>query len=187
MMSTITQQSIFKILIVIDTVEIQKRYTNPNINYDEPIKIDESTWFAIYPKKTNHKLPDSLHSVFFQAKKNHKISISGISIDGDSSDSIMLNEIENFNTKKETSNLFTSVCTSRNIVTSYLNTDNDLAITNTNQNFIWFESTIASFGKNKFKIIFSVYNLDNNGNQQNLYGYFWFPLEINIRKKSIFN
>lgn len=171
--STVTQQATYEILIVIDTVSIKSKYSINDI--DEPIKIDKANYFTIYRKNNQH---DSVHGIYIDCKRNDKIIISGISIDGDSSDAIILNEIQNYKSMKKKIVSFEPICLSKNTVFNIENDDNEPSIESEMQNFIWFESAISDFGKSKIKISFSLYYLNSDGNQQDLYGHFWFPLEI---------
>ncbi|CAM4014358.1 MULTISPECIES: inclusion body family protein [Flavobacterium] len=177
---SIIQKTTFKILIVIDTIEIKQKYPNPNNNLDEPIKIGQGNWYTIYPYRDNIEQTNSLHFVSLKVQKKDKIVISGISIDGGSSDAIILNEIQNYNSRNETFSPFESICVSKKMILNNPNSDEELSIISSDQNFIWFESVISNFGKSKIDIIFSIYNLDDDGNQQSLYGCFCFPLHFKI-------
>ncbi|NHN27873.1 hypothetical protein FIA58_019520 [Flavobacterium jejuense] len=179
---SIIQKATFKILIVIDTIEIKKKYPNPNNNLNEPIRIDQSNWLIINPYSDDIESANSLHFTSLKIKKKDKIIISGISIDGGSSDSIILNRIQNCKSKKELFSSFESFCVSKKIILNNPNSDAELSIVNSNQNVMWFESVILDFGKSKIEVIFLLYNLDEDGNQQSLYGCFVFNLNVNIHK-----
>lgn len=176
--SSIIQKTAYRILIVIDTAAIKNKYFNHDIDIEEPIKIEEANWFAIYQKEKDHKMVNSVHAVCVDSKRNDKIIISGISIDGGSSDSIILNQIKNYNSIKKSIVSFEPICLSRKSISNNQNSEDELSVVNVEQNFIWFESVISHSGKSKIKIHFSLYYLNSDGNQQDLYGRFWFPLEI---------
>ena len=179
---SIIQKATFKILIVIDTIEIKKKYPNPCNNLNKPITIDQSNWLIVYPYRANVEKTKSLHFVLLKAKKKDKIIISGIAIDGGSSDAIILNKIQNYTSRNEIFSSFESICVSKKMILNNPNSDAELSIVNSTENVIWFESAILDFGKSKIEIIFSLYNLDNDGNQQSLYGYFCFPLHVDIHE-----
>ncbi|TPG39982.1 AidA/PixA family protein [Flavobacterium pectinovorum] len=174
---SVTQQVIYEILIVIDTNSIKNKWLMNDIN--EPIKIDKENWFTIYRKNNED---NSVHEISIDSKRNDKIIISGISIDGGSSDSIILNKIQNYKSIKKNIVSFKPICESKNKIFNNEEEGNELSVSNEKQNFIWFESVISDFGKSKIKISFSLYYLNSDGNQQDLYGQFWFPLEIKFYK-----
>ncbi|MCI9843767.1 AidA/PixA family protein [Flavobacterium pectinovorum] len=173
----VIQKKSCQILIVVDTAAIKSK--NYDIDGEKPIKIKKAEWFLIYQKTNIHTVTDSLHSVSIDSKKNNNIMIFGISIDGGSSDAIILNQIKNYNSKKNILS-FEPICVSENVVSNTVNDEGELFLTNVEQNFIWFESVIFHPGKIKVKIYFSLYYLSSDGNQQDLYGHFWFPLEIKL-------
>lgn len=175
--SSIIQKTAYRILIVIDTVAIKNNYPIPDIDTEKPVKIDQVNWFAIYQEK-ERKSTAAVHTFFVNSKKNDKITIAGISIDGDSSDAIILNKIKNYNSNKKNIVSFEPICLSRKTISKDQNSEDDWSVSNSEQNFIWFESLISHPGKIKVKIHFSLYYLNSDGNQQDLYGRFWFPLEI---------
>jgi hypothetical protein len=175
--STIIQKTAYRILLVIDTAAIKNKYSNHDIDVEESIKIEEANWFAIC-QKNDAKAVNSVHAVSVDFKGNDKIIISGISIDGDSSDSIILNQIHNYRSIKKSIVNFESVCLTKKTISNNQKTEDQLSVMNVDQNFIWFESLIYHSGKSKIKIHFSLYYLNSDGNQQDLYGSFWFPLEI---------
>lgn len=174
-LSTLQKKTAYRILIVIDTAAIKSNYFNKDIDLEEPIKIEQANWFSISQKK-NPKAINTLHTASVDSKRNDKIIISGISIDGDSSDAIILNQI--LIKKKDID--FEAVCLTKKTVSNNDNSENGLPAINTEQNVIWFESIVSHPGKYKIIIYFSLYYLNSDGNQQDLYGRFWFPLEINI-------
>lgn len=169
------QQTTHEILIVIDTVTIKNKYYDVDIK--KSIRIDDANWFVIC-QKSSHL--NTGQAVFINSKINDKIVISGISIDGGSSDAIILNQIQNYKQIKKSIVLFEPICLSRKKISNNKNSEQELSVINSEQNFIWFESLISDFGRSKIKIYFSLYYLNSDGNQQDLYGHFWFPLEINF-------
>ena len=175
--SIITEQNAYKILIVIDTATIKKKHFNDDSDTKEPLKIEKANWFAIcQTKETNN----SADEVYIDRKKYNKIIISGISIDGNSSDAIILNQIKNHKSGKKTILKFEAVCMSKKTISNDQNNPDELAVLKAEQNFIWFESLIYNLRNSKIKIQFSQYYLNSDGNQQDFYGSFWFPLEINL-------
>ena len=171
----IFEQINHEILIVIDTVTIKNKYYN--IDTKEPIKIEKTNWLAIYQKKDGDNFSDA---IYIDPEKNEKIIISGISIDGNSSDAIILNHIQNYKSRKKSIVSFEPICLAKKTISNNQNIADELSVLNTEQNFLWFESVISDLGKSKIKIQFSLYYLNSDGNQQDLYGSFWFPLEINL-------
>ncbi|GGF07299.1 AidA/PixA family protein [Flavobacterium limi] len=176
----IIQQTALEILIVIDTVSIKSKYSDLDIDIAKPIKIKRDNWFVVCQKQNGDSGINSLHAVSVDPKCTNKMIISGISIDGNSSDAIILNQIPNYKSLKKSIVHFKPVCLSIKTVSNNENSEDGLPATNTNQNVIWFESIVSHPGKCKIKIYFSLYYLNSDGNQQDLYGRFWFPLEINI-------
>lgn len=177
--SPIIQKTAYGILIVIDTVAIKSNYPIADSDADKPVKIDSVNWFAIYREKERKSI-NALHKIFVNSKRNDKITIAGISIDGDSSDAIILNEIKNYNSIKKNIVSFEPICLSRKTISKDPNSEDDWSVIDSEQNFIWFESLISNPVKIKVKIHFSLYYLNSDGNQQDLYGRFWFPLEIMV-------
>ncbi|PAM94338.1 hypothetical protein B4N84_14825 [Flavobacterium sp. IR1] len=170
--SQITQKNTSEILIVIDTASIKSKYLN-NVAV-KPIKIKEDYWFAVYQKENDE---DSFHSVRIDAAKKDQIKIYGISIDEGSKDAIILNQVQNSKLFRKKV-LFTPVCLSRNRI-SYDSDDlEELSLISMEENFIWFESDISNLGI--LKISFSLYCLNEDSTQQDLYGRFWFPLQITL-------
>lgn len=177
--SPIIQKTAYRILIVIDTVAIKSNYPIADSDAEKPVKIDPVNWFAVYQEKEQKPI-NALHTVFVNSKKNDKITIAGISIDGDSSDAIILNKIKNYNSIKMYMVSFEPICLSRKTISKDPDSEDDWSVINSEQNFIWFESLIPHPGKIKVKIHFSLYYLNSDANQQDLYGRFWFPLEIMV-------
>lgn len=175
--SSTLQKTAYRILIVIDTAAIKNKYSIHDLDGEKPIKIEQANWFAIYQKNDLDRI-NSIHAVDVDSKKNDKIIISGISIDGGSSDSIILTQIRNYKSIEKSSISFEPVCVSRKTISNNENSEDGLSVMNVEQNFIWFESAVSHPGKIKVKIYFSQYYLNSDGNKQDLYGRFWFPLEI---------
>lgn len=170
--SQIAQKKTSEILIVIDTASIKSKYLN-NVA-DKAIKIKEDYWFAVYQKKNDN---NSLHSVHVDPKKKDQVRIYGISIDEGSKDAIILNQVQSSKLFRKKV-LFTPVCLSRNRISYDTDGFEELSLTSMKQNFIWFESDISNLGI--LKISFSLYCLNEDSTQQDLYGRFWFPFPITL-------
>lgn len=175
--SQVIQKTANSILIVIDTMTIKNNYPAAAIDTEKPVKIDRVNWFSVSQEK---EYINAVPTAFVNSKKNDKITIAGISIDGDSSDAIILNKIKNYSSIKKNIVSFEAICLSRKTISKDQNSEDDLSVSNTEQNFIWFESLISHPGKIRVKIYFSLYYLNSDGNQQDFYGRFWFPLEIMV-------
>lgn len=171
----IRQQTTNKILVVIDTVSIQNRSLHPDL--DDAIEIDDDTWFLISSEKPDCQEEESENFIALSPDKENIVSISGTSIDAGSSNAIIVSQVEYYTIKKDSLIPFKLICESKQTIEN--NDGNEVASVDiVDRNFIWFESRIHHHNIEEIKISFSLYNLDTSGNQQNLYGNFWFTLAI---------
>ncbi|MEO8234677.1 MAG: AidA/PixA family protein [Flavobacterium sp.] len=184
-----TSIPVFKqqILILIDTISIQKKYTEPSLDLCNPIQIDLSNRFLICSRNLNPMFEISLNGISLQAEIGDRIIFTGISIDGGSFDSIILYKIETLQSVKEENKVkvfgkFNPECFERSVVQNKVGVDNEFSTYLMNQNFILFKSCINKFSNQDVKISFAVYIIDNDGQQQSLYGYFCFIQNFIINK-----
>lgn len=182
----IIKQASFVILIVIDTIGIKNKYLNHNINIENVMKIDSDHWFVVYPNRNDLGSTESLNLVNINGKSNDKIIFSAISIDCGFSDAIILSKVKNYRFKNRMHNPFKPICLSKKRILNSQNDGEEIQVSNSNHNIIWFEALISGLGKSKIKINLSLYSLNSDGNQQSLYGHFWFPLTMCVYEKSKF-
>lgn len=174
------------VLVVFNAESIQKKHLKPSLDKTMPLAIikDEQYAFCTGPYKIISG--QGTAKIRIVAAPTCIIRFWATSVCQKSNDSVLIYQIINLNHKN---NPFIP----DNIVLNQAiqpdpnsNSFDGLPAIKVKESFISWYSPINGKGSNKYRICFALYQLDDDGETQNLYGYFYWDFKlINIHNKLI--
>ena len=167
------------ILIVIDTEYVKK---NCAISKDKnkPAGMDHNSQFMLCTGSRGIVSNQGKADLGFQAKVGDYVSFRGVSIYQNSDDAVIIYAISKFpNTTIDVFNQFNanSLTRSKAVQPDPRSASHDgLPALNVSQSFLSLDTRVASSGTENFMVTFALYTLGDDGQTQNLYGYYtWDP------------
>jgi hypothetical protein len=172
-------------LIVFDTALIIKSYPNPSLDETMPVvvKINSQFVFCTGAHKIISGQGTAKLSIF--AYPDDAIKFRGISIYQNSTDSAIIYQIKNTNGDNINNQFVSNPVAMDNAVqpdpdsASY----DGLPALNVKENFMSLDSKVQDSGRKNYRIYFALYCLTNDGETQNLYGYFYWDFKLKIYLK----
>ena len=164
------------VLIVIDTDYVKEHYTTPSQDPDNPTGIAHTGEYMIAADPRGIISGQGTADLNFKANVGDNVSFRGTSIYQNSDDAVIIYDIVKYS-GEEVFNTFTvNQVTRTGAVQPDPDTANGIPPLQTTQNFLSLDSKVKSAGTENFKVRFGLYTLDDNGEDQTLYGYFqWDP------------
>lgn len=172
-------------LIVFDTALIIRKYTKPSQDKTMPLAVKSNSQyvFCTGARKIMSGQGTAKLSIFVYS--NDAIKFRGISIYQNSSDAVIIYQIKNLNSDDVDDQFVPNPVTRDKAAqpdpdsASY----DGLPALNVEENFMSLDSKIQDSGKMNYRICFALYRLTDDGETQNLYGYFYWDFKLKIYLK----
>jgi nematocidal protein AidA len=170
------------VLVVIDTEYIKKNYPNPSKNANYPTGINHNSQFMLITGARKIISGQGTADLHFQANPGDDVSFTGISIYGNSDDAVIVYGIRPANPQGlNVFNRFVPNLVTRNrAVMPDPQTTNGLPPLHQKITFAGYEAKVAQSGREDFLVDIALYTLANDGNTQELFGYFYWDPTITV-------
>lgn len=167
------------VLVVIDTEYIKKMY-GPNSNKNAPQGINHSSQFMICTGSRGIISGQGTADLNFRANPGDTVDFTGVSIYDNSDDAVIVYGI-NYWQKDHVFGNFTSNLVTRNRAVMPNNDSPDgLPATPTKLTFASYGAKVQNSGTEDFYVNIALYTLADDGQTQNLYGYYYWDPTITV-------
>ncbi|WP_175959228.1 inclusion body family protein [Burkholderia pyrrocinia] len=180
------------ILVVIDT-EYVKNYWNkstpartPSQKWQEPTGLDHINKFMICTGSRGIISGQGTGDLHFRANVKDSVRFNGTSVYGNADDAVIVYQIKPILIPGVSINVFNKFIVNDYTLTgaaqpnSKSEWDNGLPALHVPEDFQTFEATVAQSGTEFFGLSFALYTLADDGQRQDLYGYFWWDPHITV-------
>lgn len=167
------------ILIVIDTEYVKTNYPNPSQDSSNPTGINHSSQFMICTANSVVS-GQGTADLNFKANAGDYVSFRGVSIYQNSDDAVIVYGIKHWSGAYVFNQFVSDVVTRTGAVVPNTTTQNGLPAGNTSVNFTSLDSKISGQGVENFYVYFALYTLANDGETQNLYGYYYWDPAVTV-------
>jgi nematocidal protein AidA len=170
------------VLVVVDTEYIKQAYPNPSKDQNTPTGIAHDHQFMLCTGSRGIISGQGTGDLEFRANVGDNVAFTGVSIYNNSYDAVIVYDVKHFS-GDQVFNQFNADMVVRNGAVQP-NADspsrNGLPPIRKQTNFSVFDSKVRSSGREGFGIAFGLYKLADNGQDQELYGYFWWDPYITV-------
>ncbi|CAB3728379.1 inclusion body family protein [Paraburkholderia rhynchosiae] len=170
------------VLVVVDTEYVKKMYPNPSKDQTNPTGINHTNQFMICTGSRGIISGQGTGDLEFRANVGDDVAFTGVSIYDNSDDAVIVYDVKHF-TGDQVFNQFSADLIVRNGAVQP-NADspsrNGLPPVRKPTNFAVFESKVRSSGREGFGLAFGLYTLASNGQDQELFGYYWWDPYITV-------
>jgi nematocidal protein AidA len=176
------------ILVVINTDYVidycVKNGIRPSQDANNPTGIDHTNEFMICTGARNIISGQGTGDLYFQANPGDYVSFRGTSVTANSDDAIILYGIKKFDGENVFNPFVVNQVTRNGAVVPNTSTQNGIPPVQVSLNFNSYTSSISHTGNEGFKVQFGLYRLDDNGENQVLFGYFEWDPRIQVGQPS---
>jgi len=172
-----------KILVVVDAEYIKKHYPKQsNPNWNNPVGVDHNSYFLFADDPRGIISGQGTADLSLEAMVGDYVKITGVSFDDNDEDAVIIYGIK----KRSGDDLFTQfrieVIRREGAVSPDPNSPNfnGLPPLHVPKDFGYLCATVACAGKELIDIEFGLYTLDDDGQTQSLYGYFFGDASITV-------
>jgi nematocidal protein AidA len=170
------------VLVVIDTEVLKNAYRNPSKDPQNPTGIDHSNQYMLCTGSRGIISGQGTGDLEFKANVGDNVAFTGVSIYNNAEDAVIVYDVKHFS-GDYVFNQFSADMIIRNGAVQP-NADspsrNGLPPIKKQTNFSVFDSKVRSSGREGFGLAFGLYTLASNGQDQELYGYFWWDPYITV-------
>lgn len=167
------------ILVVIDTEYLKTNYQNPSKDPTHPTGINHNSQFMICTGSRGIVSGQGTADLSFRANAGDTASFTGVSIYDNSDDAVIIYGIQYWSGDQVFNQFVPNLVTRTGAVMPDPNTSNGLPALQAKFNFSSFDSKLRNSGKENFYVFFALYKLSDNGQNQDIFGYFyWDPTII---------
>ncbi|MDD5271981.1 MAG: inclusion body family protein [Methylovulum sp.] len=168
------------ILMVINTESVKARYVAPSKNAGRPTSIDNSGQFML-SSGVGHISGNPVNAdLAFLANKGEEVSFRAVSVYGNSDDAVILYGMKHCSGNKVFRAFKSNLVTLEGAVEPDNASDNGLPAVLESMNFASLDTKVAMPGVENLYINFALYALADDGQTQQLYGYFQWESTISV-------
>ena len=165
------------ILVVIDTEYIKNNFAK-NTDPTNPQGMDHNSQYMVAYSPRGIVSGQGTADLSFRANAGDNVSFRGTSIQQNSDDSVILYGIKYWEGDYVFNNFTTDIVTRNRAVQPDPTLPNGLPPVLTVQNFTSYDSKIARGGTENFYVYIAVYTLAEDGQTQELYGYYYWDPQV---------
>jgi hypothetical protein len=167
------------VLVVIDTEYIKKAY-GPNQNKTSPVGIDHNSQFMICTGSRGIISGQGSADLNFRANPGDNVAFTGVSIYDNSDDAVILYGISYWQKDQVFGKFVSNVVTRKHAVMPNDDSSNGLPANQTSIAFASYGATVEKGGTEDFYVDIALYTLDDDGETQKLYGYYYWDPSITV-------
>lgn len=170
------------ILVVIDTEYIKRTYGPNSHAKTEPVGINHSSQFMISTGARKILGGQGTADLSFQANVGDNVSFRGVSIYEDSDDAVIVYGIKHWSGDKVFNQFITNSVTRKYAAQPDPDSPSmdGLPAKKVSQSFQSLDSKIRQAGVENFYVYIALYTLANDGQTQDLYGYYYWDPQITV-------
>ncbi|MEO7065481.1 MAG: inclusion body family protein [Rhodanobacter sp.] len=168
------------VLVVIDTEYVKTNYPNPSKDQNQPTGINHSSQFMICTGSRGIISGQGTADLNFRANVGDNVSFTGVSIYDNSDDAVIVYGIQYWKGDKVFNQFVPNLVTRTGAVMPDSSTSNGLPAIQAKVNFSSFDSKVSNAGVENFYVFFALYKLSDNGENQELFGYFYWDPTITV-------
>ncbi len=172
------------VLIVIDTEYVKAHYLNPSQDQNQPTGIDHNSQFMICTGSRGAVTGQGSADLSFQANPGDFVSFAGTSIYDNADDAVIVYGIKYWKGDHVFNQFVPDLVLRTGAVMPDPNTSNGLPAKKTTINFSSYDSRVSKSGTENFYMYFALYTLANDGQTQNLYGYYYWDPQLRVTSAS---
>lgn len=167
------------ILVVIDTEYIKSKYPKQeNPQKESPVGIDHNSQFMICYSPRGIVSGQGTADLSFRANVGDNVSFRGTSIQQNSDDAVIIYGIEYWKGDRVFNTFTTNIVTRNQAVQPNPDEQDGIPPLKVPQNFTSYDSKIRKGGTENFYVRIALYTMADDGQTQNLYGYFYWDPQV---------
>lgn len=168
------------VLVVIDTEYVKNTYPNPSKDPNHPTGINHSSQFMICTGSRGIVSGQGTADLNFRANPGDMVAFTGVSIYDNSDDAVIVYGIQYWKGDQVFNQFVPNLVSRTGAVMPDPNTENGLPAIQGKINFSSFDSKVRSAGTENFYVVFALYKLSDNGENQEIFGYFYWDPTITV-------
>lgn len=171
-----------RVLVAIDTAYIRSLNITPSKDPLQPTGIGHDHQYLLCTGSRGIISGQGTGDLEFRANVGDYVAFTGTSIQDNSDDAVIVYDIKHYSGDKVFNPFSANIITRKGAVEPNPDTPsrNGLPPRHTPINFATFDSKVARSGREGFGIAFGLYTLQSNGQDQDLYGYYWWDPYITV-------
>jgi hypothetical protein len=182
MMSIETASDVeINIMIVIDTDYVKTAYPHPSQDHDHPTAIDHNSQFMICNDPHGIISGQGTADLNFKAEPKDTVSFRGISIYGNADDAVIVYEIKYLSGNHVFRPFLPFLVERKHAVVPDIGTPDGLPAKTTIMAFVSLDSKVEKIGIENFYVCFALYTLADDGETQQLFGYYCWDPRITVQ------
>ncbi len=168
------------VLVVIDTEYVKEHYPNPSTDPGNPTGINHSSQFMIASDPRGIVSGQGTADLNFRANTGDFVSFRGTSIYQNSDDAIIIYGIRYWSGDKVFGRFTPNLITRSGAVIPDPGSENGLPANHIALSFSSLDSRVSKRGTENFYVDFALYTLSENGEDQELLGYYYWDPTISV-------
>ncbi|SDR21869.1 Inclusion body protein [Paraburkholderia fungorum] len=170
------------VLVVIDTEYLKSTYPNPSKDHNNPTAIDHARQYMLCTGSRGIVSGQGSGDLEFKANPGDNITFTGVSIYNNSDDAVIVYDLKHFCGQQVFTPFYADMVVRTGAVQPNADSPNRNGLPPVKKptNFAVFDSKIRTNGREGLGLAFGLYTLAANGQNQELYGYFWWDPTITI-------
>ncbi|AMO99935.1 inclusion body family protein [Collimonas arenae] len=168
------------VLVVIDTEYVKKNYPNPSKDQNHPTGINHSSQFMICTGSRGIISGQGTADLNFRANVGDTVAFTGVSIYDNADDAVIIYGIQYWKRDNVFNQFVPDLVTRTGAVIPNSDSPNGLPAVQVKTNFSSFDSKVKNAGTEDFYVLFALYTLSDNGENQNLFGYYYWDPTITV-------
>lgn len=170
------------VLVVIDTEYVKKINPNPSKDPNHPTGINHAGQFMLVTGSRGVISGQGSADLNFRANPGDEVSFTGVSIYDNSDDAVIVYGIQYWQRDHVFNQFVADLVTRKGAVMPNADSPsgNGLPALQTKLNFSSYDSKVRNSGTEDFYVFFALYTLADDGETQNLFGYFYWDPTITV-------
>lgn len=168
------------VLIVIDTEYVKANYPNPSQDPNNPTGIDHNSQYMICTGTRGVLSGQGSADLNFRANPGDFVSFYGTSVYANADDAVIVYNIKYWSGANVFNRFNVDLVQRANAVKPNVGTSNGLPAVTGPDDFISLDSRVSMRGVENFYVYFALYTLADDGETQQLFGYYYWDPTITV-------
>ena len=168
------------VLVVIDTDYILDHYKNPSQNPESPTGLDHHSQYMICQDPRGVVGGQGTADLNFRANVGDFVTFTGTSVYANSDSAVIVYGIRHWDGDHVFGTFVANLITRNHAVMPDPKQPNGIPPTQQKISFASYDSKVSSGGTEKFYVYIAVYKLADDGQTQDLYGYFYWDPSVTV-------
>ncbi len=168
------------VLIVIDTEYVKRNYPKPSQDQNAPTGINHNSQFMIVTGSRGKVSGQGTADLHFEANPRDTVAFRGTSIYANSDDAVIVYGIKHHKGDKVLGRFRMDQTVRNRAVQPDADSENGLPPIHRKVNFNNLNAAVQRSGKEWYYVNFALYTLENDGQTQSLFGYYYWDPSISV-------